>query len=279
MLLIIPACTVLTPISLDHTEFLGPNIPLIAGEKVGILKKNVPCVSSLQFEEAHLVIERKAQELEVDLFSFGYDWVAEKTEDGMVYKSQDEQIDLPRPSLLGDHQILNAGTAIAAVKKLKDFEITDEHIGKALENTKWLARMQQLKTGRLIDKLPQGWEIWLDGAHNNAGAHILSCVMEDWDDKPTYIICGFTRGRDAKEFLNHFREKAKFVCGLLVETEISAQDSEVVSGAAKELNIPTKAFDSIEEAVDFLPSLAEKEARIIICGSLYLSSDALKANL
>lgn len=273
-----PVCTVITPISLDHTEFLGPNIPTITGEKVGIMKKGVPCVSSQQFEEADIVIEHKAEQLAAPLFSFGYDWMAEKTESGMAYRSSRGDIDLPMPSLLGDHQIINAGAAITAIKCLEGFDIPDSAIKQGITKAKWLARMQKLEKGGLTARLPQGWEIWLDGAHNNAGAHIVSCVIEDWKDRPTYVICGFTRGRSAKEFLTHLKGKTDFVCGLLVETELSAQKAGDVAAAAESLEIPAKAFDSLGDAVDFLPSLSSSPARIIICGSLYLCSDALKEN-
>jgi dihydrofolate synthase/folylpolyglutamate synthase len=273
-----PACTVITPISLDHTEYLGPTVEIIAGEKVGILKQNVPCVSSLQFDSVNDVIERKAEELSCPLFSFGYDWVAEKTEDGMIYKSKDGEWALPRPALLGDHQIVNAGTAITAIKQLKGFDIPDSAIAEGLKNAKWMARMQNLTSGRLVERLPTGWEIWIDGAHNMAGAHIVSCVMEDWKDKPTYVIAGFTRNRSAKDFFSMFKDKVKFIGGVLVETELSAQTAETVAEAAAELGIPAKAFDSIEDALHYLPTISNEPARVLFCGSLYLASDALKAN-
>ncbi|MDA0782382.1 MAG: bifunctional folylpolyglutamate synthase/dihydrofolate synthase [Rickettsiales bacterium] len=273
-----PACTVITPISLDHTEYLGPTIPIIAGEKAGIIKQGVPCISSLQFEDAHNVIEAKAEELNAPLFSFGYDWIAEKTESGMVYKSTEGDMKLPSPALIGDHQIVNAGAAIAALKQLKGFSISDTAYAEGLKKVKWPARMQQLTSGRLIDMLPQGWEIWLDGAHNNAGANVVSCMIDDWKNKPTYLVCGFTRGRNAQEMLSHFKGKVKFVCGMLVQTEIAAQTAHVIADAAKKVGIDAKDFDSIEDAISFLPTLDRTPARIIFCGSLYLASDAMKAN-
>jgi dihydrofolate synthase/folylpolyglutamate synthase len=273
-----PACTVITPISLDHTEYLGPTVEIIAREKAGILKKGVPCVSSQQFDGVHAVLEQKAEELGCPLFSFGYDWVTEKTNSGMIYKSKDGDINLPHPALLGDHQIINAGAAIAAIKTLKTFDIPDQVIAEGLKKAKWMARMQKITSGKLIDRMPKGWEIWLDGAHNIAGAHIVSCIMDDWQDRPVYVICGFTRDRSAKDFLKNFVGKIQFVCGILVETELSAQKAEVVKDAAESLGIPARAFDSIEEALDFLPSRSATPARVIFCGSLYLASDALKAN-
>lgn len=273
-----PICTVITPVSIDHTEFLGPTVKIIAGEKAGIIKKGVPCVSSMQFDDAHAVLEHKAEQLYAPFYAFGYDWVAEKTDNGIAYKSQFGDMNLPFPSLKGDHQIINAGTAVTVTKILKAYELTEENIAQGIQNAKWPARMQQLESGKLLDKLPKGWEIWIDGAHNNAGAHIISCMIEDWKDKPTYLISGFTRGRKAEEFFSFFTNKVKFVCGLLVETEPSAQKAEDVADEAIQAGIEAKAFDSIEDALHFLPSLADAPARIVICGSLYLASDAMKAN-
>lgn len=273
-----PACTVITPISLDHTEYLGNDIRLIAGEKVGILKHNVPCVSSLQTEEAHLVIEQKADALAAPLFSLGYDWMVDKTETGMKYESKRGDIDLPKPSLLGDHQIVNAGTAITVTKCLKDFTITDEHIIAAIQNTKWPARMQQITKGDIANKLPENWEIWVDGMHNAAGAQIISTIIDDWDDKPTYIICGFTKGRDATSILSYFKNNVSFACGILVQSEPSAQKAEEVANAAIQSGLDAKSFDSIDEAVYFLTHKFEKPARILVCGSLYLASDLMKAS-
>ncbi|MCE3233303.1 MAG: folylpolyglutamate synthase [Rickettsiaceae bacterium] len=212
------------------------------------------------------------------LFAFGYDWVAEKTDTGMIFKSKDGDIELPRPALLGDHQIINAGAAIAAAKQLTCFNIPDSAIAKGLQNAKWMARMQKLTTGKLVDRLPEDWEVWLDGAHNMAGAHIVSCILDDWKDKPTYIISGFTRNRSAYDFFKCFVGKVKFIGGVVVETELSAQTAETVAEAATSLGIPAKAFDSIEDAMHYLPSISKEPARVLFCGSLYLASDALKAN-
>lgn len=273
-----PACTVITPISLDHTEYLGPTLPIIAGEKVGILKPGVPCVASLQTDDVHAVIEQKAEELGCPLFSFGYDWIAEKTENGMAYRSQRGDLDLPLPSLLGDHQIINAGTALTALKCLEGFTIPDSAIAQGLTRARWMARMQQLTSGALLKRLPADWEIWIDGAHNPGGTHVVSCIIEDWTDKPTYLICGFTKGRDAVACLQPFVGKAAFVGGILIETEMAAQNAETVRDAALSLGFASNAFESVEEVLHYLPTLSSAPARVVFCGSLYLASDVLKAN-
>lgn len=273
-----PLATVITPISLDHMEFLGPTVEIIAGEKAGIIKDSVPCITSLQTESVHNVLNTKASKMNTKTLAFGYDWVIEKSDNNIIYKDDEAQLQLPLPSLLGDHQVINAGTAIKTIKTLKNFDINDQHIKDGVASTKWNARMQKLESGKLVKIVPDNWEIWLDGAHNNAAASILSCICEDWTDKKTYLICGFTRGRDAKEFLRFFEGKVDYVGGLLVETEISAQKADLIAGKAQELGIKAKDFDSIEQAIEFFKTLSREPARILFCGSLYLASDAMKAN-
>ncbi|MDB2414858.1 bifunctional folylpolyglutamate synthase/dihydrofolate synthase [Rickettsiales bacterium] len=275
-----PAMTVITPISLDHTEFLGPNVRIIAGEKAGILKTDTPCISSMQTDEAQEVLERKAQQLNSPLYSFGYDWSVDKTAEGMVFKSKDnEDIQFPLPSLYGDHQILNAGAAIAAIKNLEQFDISNESIAKGLQNIKWPGRLQNIQDGNLASMLPEGWELWLDGAHNLAGAHILSnIVSKEWQDKPLYIILGHTRGRDIPAFLSFFKDCTKHLCGILVKTEPSAYKAEDIAKAAEEIGIKSSACDCVEDAINLITSMEDKPARILCCGSLYLISDVLTEN-
>ncbi len=274
-----PLATVLTPISLDHTEYLGPDVQTIAREKIEIMRPGVLCISSLQFDEVHDIIEGHAVKLGAPLLSYGFDWVADKTADGMAYKNvRGDLDDLPAPALFGDHQIINASTAIAIMQNLKGFEVTERDIAEGLQKIKWPARMQQLKSGKLMDRLPDGWEIWLDGAHNNAGAHIVSCILDGWTDRSTYMICGFTKGRNVEEFFRYFKDKVDFVGTVLVQTEPSAQKAEDIAKAAQKTGLEAKPFENLEESLGYIAKLSDKPARIILCGSLYLASDALIAN-
>ncbi len=274
-----PAMTVITPISIDHTEFLGPTITTISGEKAGIMKPGVTCVSSLQVEDAEDVLQQEAARIGANLLSFGYDWIVEKTENGMSFQSEKFDLpNLPRPALLGDHQIINAGAAIAATLNLEGFNITEESIVKGLQAAKWPARMQPIKSGKLLDMLPKNWEIWVDGAHNEAGAHVLAAVLDDFDDsKPTYFICGFTKGRSAAKFLTYLKGRAEFVCGVLVKTEPGAQGPDSIAKDAHSVGFESAPFDDIEDALRFLGSRSTT-GRVVFCGSLYLASDALVLN-
>lgn len=276
-----PVATVITPISMDHTEYLGPTISTIAREKAGIIKNGAPCIVASQTEEAHQVLEAEAEKLNVELVSFGYDWIVEKNNDGsMNFKDKNHELaNLPEPALKGDHQLINSGTAIATLLQLKNFNINRQHIESGLKNVKWPARMQQITNGNLLKHLPENSEIWVDGAHNEAGFQVLSCTLSDLPKMPTYVICGFSKGRQAENLLKHLIGKAKLVIGVLIHTEPGCQNPKIVAKQAETLGFKAASFESVEEALDFIgKSTGTEPARAVFCGSLYLASDVFIAN-
>ena len=269
-----PAMSVITNIDIDHTEFLGNGLINIAYEKAGIIKPNCPCVISQQHPQVMELIQRIAVKNNSSYFAFEYDWVIGPE----LYESQDRIISLPKLGLAGDHQYLNAGAAITAAINLKEFAISDMQIVRGLENTIWPARLQQLKEGFLKNKIPKNWQIWIDGAHNEAASHVISIWLEDQPLMPTYMIFGMTKGRDCKVFLQNFVGKIKYLIGLLIEAEPSSYNSEFVSSEAKEVGIESIPADSIEDAIDKIISMETSPARILVCGSLYLAGDVLYRN-
>jgi dihydrofolate synthase/folylpolyglutamate synthase len=271
-----PAATVFTPIAMDHMEYLGPTLELIAGEKAGILKEKSPAIISMQYPDVMALLLSKAESAQCPASAFSYDWSITPTEDGFTYHYlEQEDWELPQPSLIGEHQYVNAATAITALKHLPKFKISKEHIEIGLRKAKWPGRLQQITYGNLKSTLPEGWELWVDGAHNEASAYALSRQMELWGDKPIYLISGITRGRDPQTLFKYFKPYASYLVGANVETEPSATAAEKVSDAAKALEIPSDAADTIEEAIELITSKFKEPGRILCCGSLYLVSDVL----
>ncbi|MDP3547403.1 MAG: folylpolyglutamate synthase/dihydrofolate synthase family protein, partial [Phreatobacter sp.] len=159
-----PAVSVITPVSMDHADYLGDTIPKIAAEKAGILKRGRPAVVARQTPEAMAAIEQAAAATRSRLLVSGLDWFARSEHGRFVYQDEDGLIDAPPPRLAGVHQFENAGTAIAAVKTA-GFALDANAIETGLQTVSWPARLQRL-TGRVAEALPAGAEVWLDGGHN-----------------------------------------------------------------------------------------------------------------
>jgi dihydrofolate synthase/folylpolyglutamate synthase len=273
-----PLLSVITPISFDHMEYLGPTLATIAGEKAGIIKAGSPCVVSAQPDEAFAKIEQCAAKVNAPLFAYEYDFGVKKAESEMIYVSKSHELHLPFPGLPGDHQFINAATAIACIELIKDkFLITKDVIAQGLVSATWPARLQNLKEGNLVNLLPSNAELWIDGAHNEAGGEVLSLWVED-KVEPIYIIAGMTKGRDSKKFFQYFTNKVKHVYGVLVEAEPSSHAPEYIVNAAQAVGINASVTDSIEGAIAKIISVATPPYKILICGSLYLAGMALEKN-
>ena len=196
-----PAVTAITPISLDHQAFLGDTIAQIAGEKAGILKPGAPAVVGPQPEEAEAVIEARAVELGAPLSRWQHEWRCTADGTDMRFTGERWQLDLPMPSLPGAHQIANAGLAIACLEQLRSLSLPPEAIAAGLRRIEWPARLQRLTRGPLVELMPPGWELWLDGAHNQAGGEALAAMAESWQERPLSLAAsGMTLTRRRYRF-------------------------------------------------------------------------------
>ncbi len=276
-----PLVTVITPISYDHMSVLGEKISQIAFEKAFIMKKGVPAVISAQPDEANKVIEDYAEFNEVPLFRFEYDFGIEPEIDGsFIYQSDEYSMRLPEPSLKGLHQYVNAATAVAAIKLLKGVNITDEHIKNGISNAKWQGRIQPITKGMLFKMLPKNSEVFLDGAHNQAGAQALSTwlTLQDKNIK-TYLIVGFTNNRVPADFLKYFKgNKCNIICSNVHSEPLSYKSAELRDLVEKAGYENVIAASDIEEAIEKIKAENSEKVRVIVCGSLFLVADFLIAN-
>ena len=167
----------------------------IAGEKAGILKKDVTCVVSRQHPEAREVIEDRAASVGAKLLIEGQDWQSYKERGRLVVEDQTGLVDVPLPNLIGPHQIGNAGTAIVGLRALGFGETAC--LG-AVENAYWPARMQRLTSGPLFDKLDDA-EVWLDGGHNPAAAEVVRTFLQRYDvvENSVSLVLGMMGTKDA----------------------------------------------------------------------------------
>ncbi|WP_419903275.1 bifunctional folylpolyglutamate synthase/dihydrofolate synthase [Kiloniella sp.] len=271
-----PALTAITPISVDHTQFLGDAIEGIAAEKAGILKPGVPCVVGKQTNEVLAVIEARAKEIGTELYIEGRDWSIEVEEDSFLFTGRNGTIQYPRPNLLGAHQVENAALAIAATDILaSQFSLAEDKIKIGLTQAAWPGRMQKLNSGRLPDLLPSNpWELWLDGGHNESAGLALAKILETWQDKPVHIVYGMLNTKAASDYLRPLAPLGSSLRAIEIPFEPASLSAEDAAGHANEAGFTAIACPSAEQAVEEILA-QEKPGRILICGSLYLAGHIL----
>ena len=270
-----PALTIITPVSIDHTQYLGETLPEIAGEKAGILKRRVPVIVARQQDAALEVIEARAARLGAPVIAFGQQWQAAPEAEGMIFQDDHGLIDLPRPNLPGPHQIDNAGTAIAALRSL-GFGAPEALA--AVTRAEWPARMQRLKHGPLIDLAnAHGCELWLDGGHNPAGGQAIAATLADMARKPTHLICGMLNTKDVAGYLRPLAQVAQSLTAVSIPGEANTLPASDTRKAAESVGLSVTEVATPAEAVAALAT-AHPGARLLICGSLYLAGQVLRDN-
>lgn len=277
-----PLCSIITPISFDHMEFLGNSLTQIAFEKAGIIKPNCPVVVSWQMKEAMDVIRGHAKKLEAPIYACDYEWEFNVNEDEfkLIDVHSEVEIIYPKPSMFGIHQVLNASTAAAACNVLGNrFNISYENVVNGLKNAKWPGRFEQITQGSIAQILPEGFELWIDGAHNTGGAQMLAeTIKAYWKDKPLYVINGRTGERDIRGFLDYFKGLTDTIYAVKVVSEPKGEYAENIKQAAESLGFRSYACDSLKDAISLILKIATAPSRILICGSLYLYADLQKEN-
>lgn len=278
-----PRACVITPLSLDHQQYLGDTLTEIATEKAGILKKGAPCVVSAQPDEAMAAIEAAADRVGAPLSIQNRDWAARLENGRLLFESEHGLLDLPPPRLPGGHQIDNAGAAVAALRLLGRSEA---HCAAAMETVEWPARLQRLRSGPLVDAAPADAELWLDGGHNRSAGEALAQTMADFEERAPaqlYLICGMINSKDPEGFLTPFAGLARKVFAAPIPSEPAALSPEDVAGAAVRCGLAAQPVGSVERAIrmiqtEIIDDLNEPRARILICGSLYLAGRVLREN-
>ncbi|PJI38998.1 folylpolyglutamate synthase/dihydrofolate synthase family protein [Ferrovibrio sp.] len=280
-----PLLTALTPIGIDHVAFLGDTITKIAANKAGILKDGVPCVVGPQPDEAIAVIEARAVETKSTLFRHGRDWTVRETLDGIRWRDSAVELSLPRPALLGAHQVVNAGVAIACARQLAGFSISPDAIAAGLRKIDWPARMQRLSKGPLAELLPPGTELWLDGAHNAMAGEALAEALKLLPPRPTWLVAGMLNTKDAAGFLRPLAPQMEAARCIAIPGEANSLSAEDLTAAARSVGLTadpagsaTAAMRQIAQTIRADASSAPAPARVVIAGSLYLAGRILAEN-
>jgi dihydrofolate synthase / folylpolyglutamate synthase len=277
-----PLVTVIAPVSMDHTEFLGNTLAAIAQEKAGILKRGVPLICAEQPPEVMAAIEQQAKRLRAPLHAAGEGWHVNVERGRLVYQDERGLMDLAAPKLFGRHQFDNAGLAIATLRAQSLFRIDAAAFEAGIVSAEWPARMQRLASGALVQQAPQGSEIWLDGGHNAEGGRVAAAAMGDLEERvsrPLVVIAGMMGNKDANAFLANFAGLTRHIIAVQIPDREAAMSPDRLADAARALGMRVETSSSVEAALRSLARLAyEVPPRILITGSLYLAGHVLSLN-
>ena len=268
-----PALTIITPVDLDHQQYLGDTLAEIAGEKAGIIKRGVPCVVGPQLDEGLEVIEQVAARNGAPIYAYGQHYHVGIERGRLIYQDERGLLDLPLPNLPGPHQIQNAGGAIAALRVLG---FGEEACEAAVTKAFWPARMQHMKSGRLVD-LAKPAELWLDGGHNPHAGRALAETLSALPDRPIHLICGMLNTKDIGGYLRPLAKIAKSLTALSIPGEMNTLPAEVTADEARKAGFEATTAASVNEAITAITA-KDPNARILICGSLYLAGHVLREN-
>lgn len=270
-----PLLSVITPVDLDHAEFLGTSLRGIAVEKAGILKPGARGLVARQAEEAMSAIEAAAAAVRAPLTVMGVDFDAWAERGGLAFQDQIRFLDLPAPALPGPHQIANAGLAVAVALEL---DLPEAAIAEGLKAVRWPARMQRLTAGpygeaaRAADA-----ELWLDGGHNPHAARALADALAERQaraPRPLALVVGLLASKDAGGFFEALRGSGATV--FTTPFEGAAAEPEALASVARGHGLGATACASPMEALD--RALRLGAGRVVICGSLYLAGEVLGAS-
>ena len=277
-----PLASVIAPVSMDHTEFLGDSLTAIAGEKAAIIKRNTPVVCAEQAVEAMAVIEAQANRMRAPMHASGQQWHVSVERGRLVYQDERGLMDLAAPKLFGRLQFDNAGLAIATLRALDRFKIGIAAFEAGIISAEWPARMQRLVSGTLVDQGPPGCEIWLDGGHNAEGGRVAAAALGDLEERvsrPLVVIAGMMANKDAGAFLANFAGLTRHIMAVQIPDRENAMPPERLADAARALGMRVENAASVEAALHALSRLAyEVPPRILITGSLYLAGHVLAVN-
>lgn len=268
-----PRLTIITPVSLDHQQYLGDTLTEIAGEKAGIIKRGIPCIVGPQEEDGRDAIEARAEKLGAPLLVHGQHWNVWEERNRLIFQDENGLLDLPLPNLPGPHQIDNAGAALAALRHLGADEAACE---AGVTQAYWPARMQRLTHGPLVEAAGDS-ELWLDGGHNPAGGIAVAATLARLPAKPTHLILGMLNTKDIAGYLRPVASASESLTAVSIPGEANTLSAEDTQKAAAKAGIRAETADSVLAAVTAIAK-DNPGSRILICGSLYLAGGVLREN-
>ena len=268
--------SVITSIGLDHLDWLpenDQNVERIIFEKTSsLLNSNIIVAKQSTNQITDHIKKTISNNRSSKVFhNENYSFTMQEN-DFFYYEDQFGGIKLPKPNVKGQFQLENISTAIATLRTLKDLNIKDDHIKKGVLKISSIARLQEIKSGKLKE-LVKDHKLFVDGSHNPLGAKVLNEYLESLDCNK-HIILGMMANKDHNEYMSFFKDIAT-----LTTIDIPYQPNSI---KGKELKDKLNGFsninykESIEEAIKSIP--VKENDIILITGSLYLAGEVLNLN-
>ena len=277
-----PAAVGITPVSLDHQQFLGETLQEIAAEKAGIIKPDTPLVIGPQKKVGLEVITDIADKLGVKPQIIDEAWHVEVKADGtgILYEDRQSVLNLPLPPLAGSHQVRNAAMAIALAHAQQAVAIPDAAIKAGLGWVRWPARLQKIK-GTTYDKiLPDGADLWLDGGHNPAAGEIIRSFLQGVDpvERSVTMVLAMMGNKDVTGFLQPLSGLVDRVISVSIPDEEGAALPAELAAAATDIGINGVVAKDVRAALTAIRDKAhpDRPPFVLIAGSLYLAGQVLR---
>ena len=268
--------SVVTSIGLDHLDWLPENeqtVEKIIFEKTSSLLNSNIIVAKQSTNKIKENIKKTILNNRSNKFfhNENYSFTMQEN-DFFYYEDQFGEIKLPMPNVKGQFQLENVSTAIATLRILKDLNIKDDHIKKGILKINCIARLQEIKSGKLKE-LVKDHKLYVDGSHNPLGAKVLNEYLESLDCNK-HIILGMMANKDHNEYMSFFKD-----ISTLTTIDIPNQPNSIKGVKLKDKlngfsNINYK--ESIEDAIKSIP--VKENDIILITGSLYLAGEVLNLN-
>ncbi|HEX2800751.1 MAG TPA: folylpolyglutamate synthase/dihydrofolate synthase family protein [Phenylobacterium sp.] len=272
-----PAVSVITPVDYDHLEMLGPDLPKIAWEKAGIIKRGRPVVVARQPEAAMEMIEREADDRMAPLFLMGRDFDAWEERGRLMVQMPDRMLDLPAPSLFGGYQFDNAGLAVAAALTF-NHDLSEDEVGRGVASAVWPARFQRLTKGPLAELAKaRGSDLWLDGGHNpHAGRALAEAAsrLVDRDPRPLALVVGMFARKDSEGFFRPFAEMHPRVFTTSFDSPMAATPGDLAE-AARQAGLTAEPVADVTEALRKALDAPGPAPHVLICGGLHFAGEVL----
>ena len=268
--------SIVTAIGLDHLDWLPKEeqtVEKIIFEKTSTLLNSKIIVAKQSTNEISKSIEDtiKDNSSKKIIFNKNYNFTL-KENDFFYFEDEFGALKLPKPNLPGEFQLENVSTAIATVRQLTDYKVTDEHIKVGITKIESIARLQELKSGKLKD-LTTNNLLFVDGSHNPLGAKVLNEYLQSLNCNK-HIILGMMANKDHNEYMSYFKDIKSLTTIDIPNQPNAIRGSELKEKIKNFENINYK--NSVEEAISSI-DLQENDI-ILITGSLYLAGEVLNLN-